>query len=471
MVVGSTDEAEMDVENGDEDLHHTVRTISSDATPHKSCSSVTLTLAVKDDWEDGNGDAAERDTEGAATGRDTAASDETKQIDDDDEKKLRRLASDTSCSNWNWLHILYLSLFTPVGVILRAFMGRFFGGDCESNSMGHVIDDWLWPLSHKICVTANGETEQYGGALFIDLPANMFGSLIIGLVTGHTLHGEWPGIPWLSHDHPLQTNESLLVGLRTALCGCMTTFSSWNSQMVLMMDGTANPYLGTQVLAAIFGYMIGFQAALVSFRVGRTISAWFHLRKNPHIFDSAVTRCQMRRRCHHDHLYWIVPLSVFIPVGILVALSIYGDFYRGIAWYRELWIACVFGPIGTILRWKLSTLNGKFSRSGLLWFPAGTFLANFIGSILSAGLTAYWINEENDGDDEGEREITIMHAISLGLAGSLSTVSTFVKECVEIGEKNSPYDKKAFLYSQGTMLSCCLVGLLVYCPIVRYATI
>jgi len=40
------------------------------------------------------------------------------------------------CSDWNWLHIFYLSLFSTVGVTIRAFMGRFFGGDCESNSQG-----------------------------------------------------------------------------------------------------------------------------------------------------------------------------------------------------------------------------------------------------------------------------------------------------------------------------------------------
>lgn len=364
---------------------------------------------------------------------------------------------------------MYLSLFSTVGVTMRAFMGRFFGGDCESNAEGHPINDFLWPLSHKICVTASGKTQQYGGALFIDLPANMFGSFIMGLMTGFSV--DWPVVPCLAHDHPWQEMSGLHLGIKTALCGTLTTFSSWNSQMVLMMDGSANPYLGNQVLAAIFGYTLGLQAALGSFRAGRTTAAWFQLRKNPHIFNGDLSKKELRQRRYHVHLSWITPVAVSILVGTLVLLYMLGDFYWGIPYYRQLWIACFSAPIGTILRWKLGTLNGKCSVRGLYWFPAGTFLANLLGSILSAGLTAWGIVEF---DDKGAQrwEVPVIKAISLGVAGSLSTVSTFVKEIVDISaesEKKSPFDKKAFLYSQGTMLICCFVGLAVYTPIVRFA--
>ncbi|KAL7543344.1 hypothetical protein ACHAXR_012661 [Thalassiosira sp. AJA248-18] len=344
-------------------------------------------------------------------------------------------------------------------------MGRFFGGDCESNFEGDPINDWLWPVSHRICITASGRTEQYGGALFLDLPANMFGSFIMGFMTSFS--GDWPAIPCLAHDHPLQDDKGLHVGIKTALCGTLTTFSSWNSQMVLMMDGTANPYLGSQVLAAIFGYILGLQASLVSFRAGRTVSAWFHVRNNPNIFDSALSKRDVRPRCHHNHLSWMTPVIVFICIGALISLYVLGDIYWGIPYYRQLWISCLVAPIGTILRWKLSMLNGRYSRRGLFWFPTGTFLANFLGSILSAALAAWAIIEANNKTGGERWEIPAIKAVSIGIAGSLSTVSTFAKECVEIAEKNVPYDKKAFFYSHGTMISCCLVGLLVYSPMVQ----
>lgn len=388
-------------------------------------------------------------------------------ITDEDDINTEPTANSNSscCSNWNWSHILYLSLFSTIGVTMRAFMSRFFGGDCEANSLGDPINDWLWPVSHRICVTASGTTQQYGGALFLDLPANMFGSFIMGIMTSYST--SWPVMPCLAHDHPLQENKGLHVGIRTALCGTLTTFSSWNTQMILMMDGTANPYLGSQVLAAIFGYVLGLQASLVSFRAGRTISAWFHLRNNPHVFDDTRNKEGIQRSCHHDHLSWLTPLTICTVIGTLITMYILGDVLWGIPYYRQLWIACLVAPVGTITRWKLSTLNGKFSCRGYFWFPTGTFLANFLGSILSALLSALqYIDSEHDTGSMWK--IPTLSAISLGMAGSLSTVSTYAKESVEIAEKYPSYDKKAFMYSHGTMLVCCLAGLLVYSPIVRY---
>ena len=380
--------------------------------------------------------------------------------EDEDEKLLESITQNMCLSGWNALHVLYLSLFSVFGVSIRWFMGRFFGGDCEANAQGNPIDDFLWPLSHKICVTADGLTEQYGGALFIDLPANMFGSFLMGYFTGHNV--DWPVMPCLSHAHPWQQDKGLHLGIRTALCGSFTTFSSWNSQMVLMMDGTANPYLGSQVLSALFGYILGYQAAASSFRAGRTLSAWVHSKRNPYIFDSDLEKSELVEKRHYKHLGWLTPLIVFTLFALLICLYMAGDFYWGIAYYRQVWIACLASPIGTILRWKLGSYNGKFG------YPTGTFLANFLASILSAGLTAWAIIESLDKGSQ-RWEIPAIKAVSLGVAGSLSTVSTFVKESVEMTEKNPHFDKKSFLYSHGTMLICCFAGLAVYSPLVRYA--
>jgi len=379
-------------------------------------------------------------------------------VDHQQEQKIHNNKASIFCSGW--IHIIYISIFSVIGVTSRAFIGRLFGGDCDPH---HAVKDWLYPLSHRICVTTNGQTEQYGGALFIDLPDNMLGSFIIGFFTGHS--SEWPAIPFLKHDHPLQGEQGLHLGIRTALCGSLTTFSSWNSQMVLMMDGTANPYLGTQVVSALFGYVIGLQVSIVSFRAGRTLSAWFQNRTNPHLFDSNLTRTASELRACNNHCYWLSPVALVLSIFVLIALYIWGDVYWGISYYRELWIACLMSPFGTIARWKLSTLNGKWSKYP--WFPLGTWLANFTGSILSAALTA--IAYLNIVNGEGGTSTTVLAAMSLGFAGSLSTVSTYVKETVELSDKNPFHDRKAFVYSHFTMLSCCFVGLLVYSPLVRYA--
>ena len=229
-----------------------------------------------------------------------------------------------------------------------------------------------------------------------------------------------------------------------------------------MMDDNANPYLGSQVLAAFFGYILGLQTCLASFRAGRTLSAFAQAKRNPHIFDRDLSKIEIRRRRYHNHLFWITPMILFITSITLIALCAAGDIYWGILYYRQVWIASLLAPLGTLLRWKLSAWNGKFS------LPAGTFLANLMASILSAALTALVFIESND-EGAGNWKLPAIRAISLGFTGCLSTVSTYVKECVELGERHPPHSKKQFLYSHGTLLSCCILGFLVYSLITRFS--
>jgi fluoride ion exporter CrcB/FEX len=126
------------------------------------------------------------------------------------------------------IYIIYISAAAILGACLRVYMDRFFGGDCEDNS----VDDFLTPVSSHICLTSSGRTLQTGGALFRDLPANILGSFIMGLVSSKAIR-----IPWLRKDHPLQKDDVYHVMISTGFCGSLTTFASWNTQMVAMMVG------------------------------------------------------------------------------------------------------------------------------------------------------------------------------------------------------------------------------------------
>jgi hypothetical protein len=72
-------------------------------------------------------------------------------------------------------HVFYISTFAILGSVLRVYMGRFFGLDCEQQEHDLVVNDFLTPLSSQICVTSDGKLQR-GGAVFVDLPANMLGS-------------------------------------------------------------------------------------------------------------------------------------------------------------------------------------------------------------------------------------------------------------------------------------------------------
>jgi hypothetical protein len=87
-------------------------------------------------------------------------------------------------------HILYITTFAIIGTICRIYIGRFFGLDCiwkeqqdgqDDGSMDTSRNDFLTPLSSQICLTSDGKTQR-GGAIFIDLPANMLGSYVIELL-------------------------------------------------------------------------------------------------------------------------------------------------------------------------------------------------------------------------------------------------------------------------------------------------
>lgn len=286
----------------------------------------------------------------------------------------------------------------------------------------------------------------------------------MGFLTGHAK--DWPALPFLKYDHPLQFEDGLHLGLRTALCGSITTFSSWNAQMVLMMDGTGT-VLGSQLVAAIFGYVIGLQVAVASFRAGRTVASWFHLEVNPHVFEADVDmdigdddeKPKLKKR--HQMTARIFPSMLAIVIFVLYLL---GDFWWKINYYRTLWLSCLWGPFGTFLRWKLATLNGKLRIENWQWFPIGTFSSNIFASVVSCLINALFtapMVEKSLAHD-------MLVGIKLGFAGCLSTVSSMVKEMVEITDKNPHFDKKSFIYSYGTLISCCFIGLLVYCPIVRF---
>ena len=119
----------------------------------------------------------------------------------------------------SWEDIYHIATWAILGTILRVYIGRIFGQDCENQASGTQED--FWEASH-ICITSSGETSRRGGTLFIDLPANILGSFIMGLLSASKDHP----IPWFPENHHLQRHASWHKGLTTGFCGCLTTCKS-----------------------------------------------------------------------------------------------------------------------------------------------------------------------------------------------------------------------------------------------------
>jgi len=58
------------------------------------------------------------------------------------------------------------------------------------------------------------------------------------------------------------------LAIRTGFCGSLTTFSSWNSEMVILMLGAGHRQ--SLVFRGLLGYFIGIETGLAYFCLERT---------------------------------------------------------------------------------------------------------------------------------------------------------------------------------------------------------
>eukprot|EP00957_Ditylum_brightwellii_P042431 3212917-Ditylum_brightwellii.AAC.1 len=94
-------------------------------------------------------------------------------------------------------------------------------------------------------------------------------------------------VVWLHETSSFQSWDIIHLAVRTGFCGSLTTFSSWNSEMVVMMFGTGSENKHSQWLRALLGYLIGLETALGSFVFGKNVATWIHRALNPELSSEA----------------------------------------------------------------------------------------------------------------------------------------------------------------------------------------
>lgn len=128
-----------------------------------------------------------------------------------------------------------------------------------------------------------------------DLPANLLGSFLMGMMQGG-MDLDLPvyvPVGWVPPGNFFQKWDIIHTAIKTGFCGSLTTFSSWNSEMVVMTFGTGDISKTSQVVSAFFGYIIGMETALGSFVLGKTIAIFLHRWQSPkdaEEMDSFVTK-------------------------------------------------------------------------------------------------------------------------------------------------------------------------------------
>jgi fluoride ion exporter CrcB/FEX len=266
--------------------------------------------------------------------------------------------------------------------------------------------------------------------------------------------------------------------------------------VLLLQDGSYCE-LGPQVLSALFGYIMGLIGAIACFYFGRSVATWVSDLKNPNNHDTNIpppsedeeeppmqpidapnnndtsyptTLAQQQQQqqqapyqdsgCCQSSVVRAIP---FVLVFVVLLLFIAGYVLEGIHFYRTMIAKSMIAPIGALLRWKLSGLNSRPEGGKLSWLPVGTLAANLIASVVSIVCIVFADRFHNEEDLWVD---AILFSMRVGFAGCLSTVSSMVKEIVNLSEKY-PGQAKSYLYGFGTLLVAICTCLPLYSIIGR----
>ncbi|GAB4817231.1 hypothetical protein N2152v2_004277 [Parachlorella kessleri] len=109
---------------------------------------------------------------------------------------------------------------------------------------------------------------ELGGIYFKDLPANLLGSFVIGVFVASSTVGlkNEKALAVLPKRHSWQDNLELQIGIRTGYCGSLTTFASW--QLELMTAAIDS----NQWMNMVVGFLIGLYGAIVSYILGTHVA-------------------------------------------------------------------------------------------------------------------------------------------------------------------------------------------------------
>ncbi|KAJ2001341.1 hypothetical protein H4R26_004180 [Coemansia thaxteri] len=253
----------------------------------------------------------------------------------------------------------------------------------------------------------------------------------------------------------LSYSPALNVGITTGLCGSITTFSSWQLLTFQMFFNTQREqhtrfdnFLGgmsvlvttlcCSVAATRFGQMVGDEMRIAcNYFRQRLAPAGVTVSK----FDTAVLHGKIAGR-RDGWLAWDrwrhmdIALAVGGFAGIIAAVLVVALAPHT----RSVSIALLFGPVGTLLRWKLASLNTDRKRLGryvppiFAGLPLGTLIANLLGS---AALAIVHILQTGAVVRPSVASCYVLVAVADGFCGCLTTVSTFAAEITVMQSRRS----------------------------------
>ncbi|KAJ1903088.1 hypothetical protein LPJ81_003252, partial [Coemansia sp. IMI 209127] len=200
----------------------------------------------------------------------------------------------------------------------------------------------------------------------------------------------------------LRFSPALNTGLTTGLCGSITTFSSWQLlvfQQFFNTGGGAHTWL-KNLLGGISVLVSTMACAMGALRLGQMAGEELRSLVNRYLRANREEEPDPLRRINTKLLggayasghrgwfgwdRWRTTDLVLVVAGLasLVAASLVVALARTT---RSVSIALLFGPVGTLVRWRLASFNGPRLKhpAALVGFPLGTLMANMLGSAVLA---------------------------------------------------------------------------------------
>ncbi|KAK8232063.1 putative chromosome condensation protein [Phyllosticta capitalensis] len=325
----------------------------------------------------------------------------------------------------------------------------------------------------------------YPGApvVFSELWANVGGTFVMGFLAEdrQLFREEWGNgapLPRNAKDEPGASAElaaqhskvkktiPLYIGLATGFCGSFTSFSSFVRDVFLALSndmpapfnhpyptGSPRPSY-SQTLHRNGGYSFLAIIAVIIITLALCTSAYTvggHLAIFTHPFTPTLPFRVSRRII--DPLF--VPLSFLCWLAAIIMAAVPPDRPGGPAatsssWASDSWrgqalFACVFAPLGALLRWWLSARLNPCVPS----FPLGTFAVNVFGTAVLG--MAFDLQHVRIGGGAlvggGRVGCQVLEGVMDGFCGCLTTVSTWVAEIRGLRTK------QAYTYAGASVLT------------------
>lgn len=235
----------------------------------------------------------------------------------------------------------------------------------------------------------------------------------------------------------------LYIGFTTGFCGSFTSFSTFMADIFFALSNDLSspidhPYPSptpsiTSTVPRNGGYSFMAVCAVILITVGLCYSA-LNVGAHMAFYTSGITPTLP----FHFFRRFIDPILVFIAWGVwlgAVFMAIWppdhpgGPQSKG-SWGHETWrgqaiFACVFAPLGCLLRFYVSLkLNGIVPS-----FPLGTFTVNMFGTaVLGMAYDLQHVTVDGAGVGGGLVGCQVLQGLMDGFCGSLTTVSTWILE-------------------------------------------